>query len=182
MLKSYALKLTNEEAKVENANTWYLPHFGVVNPNKPGKFRFVFDAAAKVDGVSLNDVLMKGPDRYNSLLGVLYKFRQGKVAICGDIKKMFHQVQIRDEDLCAQRFLWRANNKEKKSDVFVMKAMIFYAACSPSSALEVKNRNALEFSDDFPEAVDAILHKHYVDDYLDSFTQKTKHIRLCRRF
>lgn len=172
--KGYAVKLSNEEAKVENSCTWYLPHFGVVNPNKPGKFRLVFDAAAKSDGVSLNDVLMKGPDRYNSLLGVLYKFRQGKVAICGDIKEMFHQVQIRDEDMCAQRFLWRANDKKKKPDVFAMKAMIFGAACSPSSAQEVKNRNALEFRTEFPEAVDAILHKHYVDDYLDSFSTEEK--------
>lgn len=62
--------ISNGEAKVENSCTWYLPHFGVVNPNKRGKFRLVFDTAAKSDDVSLDDVLMKGPDRYNSLLGV----------------------------------------------------------------------------------------------------------------
>lgn len=41
------------------------------HPQKPGKIRVVFDPAVETDGVSLNKLLLSGPDLMNSLLGVL---------------------------------------------------------------------------------------------------------------
>ena len=75
----YARKLTPEEAAKESLCTWYLPHHPVTNPNKPGKLRIVFDAAAEFAGRSLKGNLLQGPDMTNSLVGVLLRFRQGKV-------------------------------------------------------------------------------------------------------
>lgn len=48
--KGYIRKLTPEEGRTVGDRLWYLPIFPVFNPNKPGKLRIVFDAAA-----SLND-------------------------------------------------------------------------------------------------------------------------------
>lgn len=47
VVKGYVKRLTNEEAAINSKITWYLPHHPVFNPNKPGKVRIVFDAAAK---------------------------------------------------------------------------------------------------------------------------------------
>lgn len=44
--------------------------------NKPGKYSFVFHAAAKVSDLFLNDYLSKGSDFYNPLLTVLSSFLQ----------------------------------------------------------------------------------------------------------
>ena len=45
----------------------------MTNPNKPGKLRLVFDAAAVANGSSLNDHLIPGPDLLNYLVSVLFK-------------------------------------------------------------------------------------------------------------
>ena len=46
--------------------------------------------------------------------------------------------------------------------------MTFGAACSPTSAQFVKNRNAERYRKDFPRAVDCIKEEHYVEDMLAS--------------
>ncbi|KAL6465115.1 hypothetical protein MHYP_G00252480 [Metynnis hypsauchen] len=47
-------------------------------------------ASAQHGGLSLNDVLLKGPDLNNTLLGVLIRFRKEAVAATADIKQMFY--------------------------------------------------------------------------------------------
>nr|XP_043069359.1 uncharacterized protein LOC122322069 [Drosophila bipectinata] len=110
--KGYAVKLSEDETSRENSRTWYLPIFIALNPNKPKKIRLVWDAAAKAHGHALNDYLLKGPDCLNPLIDVLLAFRVNKIAICGDIAEMFHRINIREEDMQAQRFLTKAATKK----------------------------------------------------------------------
>ncbi|XP_058816892.1 uncharacterized protein LOC131680190 [Topomyia yanbarensis] len=65
--KGYIRKLTPDEYMMPKDRVWYLPIFPVFNLNKPGKVRIVWDAAATIGGVSLNSVLVKGPDMLTSL-------------------------------------------------------------------------------------------------------------------
>ena len=65
------------------------PHHAVVSESKPGKVRIVFDCAAKLDGVSLNNQCLQGPDLNNKLLHVLLRFRQYQYAIMADIEAMY---------------------------------------------------------------------------------------------
>ncbi len=61
----------------EGQRSWYLPIFGVYHPQKPGQIRVMSSTPVrKHRGVSLNDVLLSGPDLNNSLLGVLLRFRR----------------------------------------------------------------------------------------------------------
>lgn len=119
--------------------------------------------------MSLNSVLMPGPDLNMPLTRLLMRFRLGVVGVCADVKEMFHQIQIRRSDQDAQRFLWRDGNSAAAPEVYVMIAMTFGSACSPTSAQFVKNINAQHFAGDFPEAAAAVQRNHYVDDYVDSF-------------
>lgn len=175
--KNFCIKLSSEEAKLENSKTWYLPHFPVINPNKPGKVRMVFDAAAKSFGKCLNDFLSTGPDLLKPLPGIIWKFRQRQIAIIGDIKEMFPQVKIRLQDQSSQRFLWRSMETNREPDTYQMTSMIFGASCSPASAQYVKNRNAEEFREEYPEAFKAITQRHYMDDYLDSVKSEEEAIK-----
>ena len=76
----------------------------MVNPNKSGKVRVVFDATGRYENVSFNQKLLKGPDLLTSLIGVLLRFRQLKIALSADITKKFHQVRVREQDGSALRF------------------------------------------------------------------------------
>lgn len=50
-----------------------------------------------------------------------------------------------------------------------MTVATFGAACSPSITQFVKNYHARKYIAEYPRAVDAIINRHYVDDYVDSF-------------
>ncbi|XP_055623324.1 uncharacterized protein LOC129766751 [Toxorhynchites rutilus septentrionalis] len=162
--KGYAHKATANELASFNPNrTWYLPIGIVLNPKKPEKVRLIWDAAAKVKGVGLNTMLLKGPDLLAPLLSVLFQYRQRKVAICSDIKEMFHQILIREEDRSAQLFLWR-NNPEDELE---------------SQSQYVKNLNAAEYENEYPKAVEAIRKRHYVDDYLESVDTADEAVKIA---
>lgn len=169
----FARKLddTNRTSK-----TWYLPHFGVDNPNK-GKLRLVFDCAAKVNGLCLNDYLLTGPDLLLSLLGIMLRFRQNEFAVTGDIKDMFLRVKIHLDDQHAFRFLWR-DRPEDPVNTYVMTSLIFGANCSPFVAQFIKNKNALQYESSMPAAADAILNAHYMDDYIHSLRDETSAVQI----
>ncbi|XP_072934967.1 uncharacterized protein [Epargyreus clarus] len=103
---NYAEELKDPEV---TPKTWYLPHFGIENPNKK-KLRVIFDAASKVAGLSLNDYLLKGPDLLMSLYGIMLRFRENRIAVAADIKDMFLRVKIRPEDRDSLRFIFRDNS------------------------------------------------------------------------
>ncbi|XP_055633231.1 uncharacterized protein LOC129773617 [Toxorhynchites rutilus septentrionalis] len=160
--KGYCHQATREELEGSDPNrVWYLPLNIVLNPKKPSKVRLVWDAAAVVKGVSLNSKLLNGPDNLTPLPAVICKFREHLIGFGGDIREMFHQIEMQPADKQALRFVF-------DNVVYVMDRAIFGATCSPCSAMYVKDRNAEDFKDQFPDACDAIVNKHYVDDYFDS--------------
>ncbi|XP_065356442.1 uncharacterized protein LOC135950842 [Calliphora vicina] len=167
--KGYARRVSEAEMFSHEGRTWYLPIFVALNPNKPGKVRLVWDAAAKSHNKSLNDFLICGPDLLTSLFNILIEFRVGQVAICGDIAEMFHRINVKDDDMHAQRFLWFENgNIIPRPCVYVMKALTFGISCAPCIAHFVGNRNASDFKNMYPRAVKSIQCYHYMDDFIDS--------------
>ncbi|XP_035914925.1 uncharacterized protein LOC118513377 isoform X1 [Anopheles stephensi] len=178
--KGYAHELAESEL-VEGAYepVWYLPLNVVQHAKKPDKIRLVWDAAASVDGVSLNSLLLKGPDMLVPLPKIICKFREKPIAFGGDIKEMFHQLRICEKDKHAQRFLF-GTKPCGAPRVYVMDVATFGATCSPCSAQYVKNLNAREFAEQFPGAASAIIGNHYVDDYYDSADSVGEAVELAK--
>ena len=104
--KGYARRLSQEEANRTSLITNYVPCHGIQNPNKPGKLRVRFDTATYFNNSCLNDHLLTGPDLLNNLVGILFRFREGKYAALSNIEQMFYQINVRLEDQDALRFLW----------------------------------------------------------------------------
>ncbi|XP_058809946.1 uncharacterized protein LOC131675118 [Phymastichus coffea] len=153
---------------VRRPRVWFVPHFGVENPNKPDKVRLIFDAAARTGGVSMNDLLETGPGLLESLVGVLLRFRQHAIAVKADIKDMYLRIKLIERDRGAQRFLWRGANRSCEPSVWENVSLIFGSKSSPCSAIYVKNKNAERFALEKPEAVRSIIKNSYMDDYLAS--------------
>ncbi|XP_055633341.1 uncharacterized protein LOC129773720 [Toxorhynchites rutilus septentrionalis] len=178
--KGYVRKVNPEELVHKQGQTWYLPTFPVINPNKLGKIRVVWDAAASVHGVCLNSVLLTGPDMMTSLVSVLLQFREHRIAICGDIREMFLQIGIRPTDQFYQLFLWWDDTEQQEPSTFVVEVMIFGARSSPTTAQFVKNHNAQRFEAEYPAAAVAIINNHNVDDMLASTETEEKAIELAK--
>ena len=166
--KGYAVKLSEEEAASTSNRTWYLPHHGVINPNK-AKVRVVYDAAAEFGGTSLNKELLQGPQLNNSLIGVLSRFRKDEVAVASDIESMFHRVACTEEDADALRFLWWNEGMDKPPSDHRMTVHLFGKADSPCIAAYALQRTATDNRTDFSKEVCDIISKNfYVDDCLFS--------------
>ncbi|KAI4883908.1 hypothetical protein NFI96_004102 [Prochilodus magdalenae] len=139
--------LDNDHAELapmlqDHQECWYLPSFGVYHPRKPGKIRIVFDSSARYDGVSLNDVLLTGPDLNNSLLGVLMRFRKEQVAVTGDIEHMFHCFVVKEEH---RNYLWFLSFIVD----YRMKVHVFGNTPSPAVAIYGLRRAAREEEDSY---------------------------------
>ncbi len=178
--KGYARKLSAEEFKKLGENVWFLPVFGVFHPKKPEKLRMVFDGAAKVKSISLNSMLLTGPDELASLVDILRRLREHLIGVGGDIKEMFHQIKVQRNDQRYQLFLYRNGDGNKKPDVYAMEVLIFGSKSSPAAAQFVKNINANKFKETHPRAVEAIIDNHYVDDMMDGQNSIEKAIEMIK--
>ena len=176
--KGYIKKLSQREVQATaSSRVNYLTHHPVKNPKKPEKVRRVYNAAAKYEGKSLNDFIYTGPNLLNPLFGVLLRFRQGRIALCSDIKDMFLQMRVVEEDLPALRFLSR-DSKEEEPSVYQCLRRPFGERSAPTCANYIMRRNAEDFQEQYPAAAEAVRKNLYVDDSLNSLDDENEAIAL----
>ncbi|XP_065109942.1 uncharacterized protein [Paramisgurnus dabryanus] len=169
------------DGEINSQPAWYIPHHGVYHPQKPGKIRVVFDCSARF-GTSLNEHLLTGPDLTNTLIGVLCRFRKGRVAIMCDVEHMFHQFHVAKEDQDYLRFLWwEGGELEARPSVFRMCVHLFGAASSPGCANFGFKHLAARGEGEFSQAAARFIQRNfYVDDGLTSVETDTEAIQLVR--
>ena len=115
--KKYIRKVSKEERKP--TRVWYLPHFPVLRPDRSTtKTRIVFDASAKCEGKSLNDVMYPGPKFQRDLNNGLLRFRRNPVAIECDTSEMYLRIEISPEDRNYHRFFWRSCDETKEPEEY----------------------------------------------------------------
>ncbi|XP_034052316.1 uncharacterized protein LOC117532859 [Gymnodraco acuticeps] len=154
----------------EHEECWYLPFFGVYHPHKPEQIRVVFDSSAQHHGVSLNDVLLTGPNLNNSLLGVLMQFREEQVAVTTDIKQMFYCFLVREDHRNFLRFLWHRNNDLEQPIVeYRMRVHVFGNSPSPAVANYALRKASKDQEGNYFQSKHLVERHFYVDDGLISF-------------
>ena len=172
--KSFIRKLDTEELRrTKDLQQWYLPHHPVLNPHKPDKVRRVCNAASKFRGTSLNDKLVPGPDLLRSLLGIIFRFRENKIAMTADIESMFLQVAVPKEECRYLRFLWRSD-PNNDIDVYEYNRHVFGARSSPICVNYALQQSATDQKDAFPEMVRIVDRNFYMDDFIKSLSSTAK--------
>ena len=167
MSKGYA---TESTAVAENGKSWYLPHHGVYNQNKPGNIRVVFDLSTEFQGTSTNKSLLPGPDLANQIIGILLRFREEPVAVTGDIEAMYHKVKIPVKKRSFLRFLWwKYSDPQNEVVDHEMTAHVFGGVFSPSCSNYALQKTAAENIKKYGNEASPIAKKNfYVDDMLKS--------------
>jgi len=95
----------------------------------PQKPRVVFDASAKYNGVSLNDLIYRGPKLQQELFDVLLHFCRYPIALVCDIAEMYLQIFLCPSDRSCHRFLWR--NLDKEICEYEFNRLVFGVSISP---------------------------------------------------
>ncbi|XP_020622981.1 uncharacterized protein LOC110060533 [Orbicella faveolata] len=122
----FARKLSKEEQNAYQGPVHYIPHHAVLRPDKKSTpVRIVFNSSSVFQGHTLNDYWKKGPDLLNGIFGVVLRFREKKVAVMGDISKMYHRILIPERDQHVHRFLWRNMETDRDPDIYLKTVLTF---------------------------------------------------------
>ncbi|XP_064646181.1 uncharacterized protein LOC135499366 [Lineus longissimus] len=155
---------TNPEAPC-----WYLPHFPVIREDRStNKVRIVLDSAAKYQNLSLNDTMLAGPKLQHDIIDILVGFRKGAVALVGDVREMFPQVVLREEDRMLHRILFRELGSQKPLQELRAARLTFGDRASPFLAQFIVHAHAQENKEKFPLAAASCESSLYMDDDIDS--------------
>ena len=143
--REVARKLTLKELKEYKGPIHYISHHEVLKPeSKSTPVRIVFNSNARYMGHALNDYWAKGPHLLNDLLGILIRFRENKIALIGDIKKMYHTVKTKTIDQHTHRFLWRDMNIKRPPDTYVIRVSFGSPLLHYEKQLKWDNTNILK--------------------------------------
>ena len=140
--------------------------------SKSTPLRIVFNSSSVFKGHKLNDYWHKGPDLLNNLFGVVTRFRENRIAICGDISKMYHRILIPESDQHVHRFLWRNMIVDKKPDIYMKTVLTFGDKPAPAMAQIALRKTAKDSQEIYPESARTLLDCTYLDDICDSVEMK----------
>ncbi|XP_043064474.1 uncharacterized protein LOC122320346 [Drosophila ficusphila] len=149
------------------ASQYYLPHHCVQKPDSTTtKLRVVFDGSAKTtSGYSLNDLLFAGPSMQPKIFNTLLRFRFFKVALCGDICKMYRCVRVTSPDNYLQSILWR-DNPNQQVKAYTLDTVTY--GTKPAAFLAIRAMQQLSYDEEaeFLLAAKIIRRDFYVDDLI----------------
>ncbi|KAL7296744.1 hypothetical protein TKK_0010155 [Trichogramma kaykai] len=146
---------------------YYIPHHGIWQVSDHGpRLRVVFDASRPTSsGVSLNDVMCRGPNLWRDIWLVLLRWRQHRIAFCTNVQMMYRQILIDERDVDWQLTLWSPCAAEPARH-YRLKTVTYGTSCAPYLALRTIQHLCTDEGARFHAAQHAILNDRYVDDIL----------------
>lgn len=142
-----------------NTICYHIPHHCVQMDVKP---RIVYDGSCKTNkGVSVNEVQMLGEKLQADLHETTMRLRKFKVVVCGDIKKMFNQIQVDEKQWDCQRIFWRENPSDPLKEYWLT-VVTFGLTSSAYLSVRCVLQTARGAENEFPEAARVIQRDFYI--------------------
>ncbi|KAJ8346500.1 hypothetical protein SKAU_G00279010 [Synaphobranchus kaupii] len=130
--------------------------------------RLVWNSSQQFNKVSMNDLLLKGPDVLNPIRAVLLRFRMGEYAALGDIRKMYNSVWLKEREVHLHRFLWRDTPEEKIGEYAITRVNIGDRLAGCIAQLAMRETARLTQFAHMKEERRILEEDSYVDDILTS--------------
>ena len=112
----------------------------------------------------------------NNLFHVLIAWRNNTIAIAGDIRKMFNQIEMKPADRIYHRFLWRNGNIRQPPNDYQWKRLPFGDKPAPDLSISALHYLADKLSSMHPIASQIIKHHCYMDDIVTSLPSEDEAI------
>ena len=168
-----AVKLTEKQIADWQGPVWYISNLAAPNPNSTTTpVRIVWNSSQQFKGVSLNDVLHKGPDVLNQIRAVILRFRSGRYAALGDIRKMYNSVWLKELEVHLHRFLWRYDPKDEVDTYAVVRVNMGDKPSGSIAQIAMRKTAELPQYNEMKTERRVVVEDSYVDDIMTSHNDK----------
>jgi len=162
-------RIANPQTALSKDTGYIIPHHAIFKHSSSTPIRIVFDAGSKTapNSLSLNDCLYTGPKLQSDIVRMFLNFRLSSIAMIADIRQMYRQINVSDNDQKYQRILWRFSSHDAV-EMYEITRVVFGIKSSPYLALRVIHQLAKDEAGNFPIASKIVLRDMYVDDLITS--------------
>ena len=138
------------------------------------------NAAAKYQGVALYEKLLPGPDLLQSLIGIIFRFREHQIALSADIEAMFLQVAVPKDDSRCLRFLWR-EDPERRIEIYEYTRHVLGVKSLPTCANYALHQVGKDNAVNDENLVKTVQRNFYMDDFLKSVRTPQEAIKFYQK-
>ena len=166
-------KVTEEDSQERQVH--YVPWHTVIREwHETTPIRIVYNLSNKdKNGLSLNSCQSAGPNLLPDTIKLLTQFRSKKVGFTVDIRKMFHQILLDDEQKDLHRFL-------AFNEVYRFLTLVMGETSSPFCAMATCALEAARKENILPLAAEVIKSCLYMDDPIASSDEVDEAVRTVR--
>ena len=140
--------------------------------------RLCMNSSMKFRGISLNEILMKGPSSLNNIFSVLVNFRAYPVAFVKDISKFYQSVGACTRDQHLRRVIWRGADENVPPKIYSTQTVNFGDKPAGCIALTSLRQTADLYQHIDVEAAEKLKKCNYVDDVATGAEDKARALKV----
>ena len=161
-------ELSKQDRQAWNGPVHHVSLQHVHKPNSPTTpLRIVTNSSlSDRNGISLNSILMKGPNILSNQFEVLTRWRSYEIAMNADLTKAYYAMKTGELEKHVRRVVWRFGDSSKEWRYFAFQTVSFGDKPAGVYLNIVINKTADRFENIDPEAALKIKNDRYADDLL----------------